>query len=63
LLGGRHIRFVRGDLEAGMDEAIELVLGGRDYRRMAMPGVQCADAPREVDEPIAVHVRDHRVRA
>ena len=43
-----------------VDQPARLLADRRDDLGMAMPGVGHGDARREVEEPVAVHVLDHR---
>ena len=56
-LGQRRVDLVRDDREVGVREALELLLRGLDDVRMRMADVQTADAAREIDERVAVDVR------
>ena len=54
------VRLVHRHLKTGVHQAIELFADGADHERMAMAGVEHADAAREVEVFLAVDVPDAR---
>ena len=60
-LGELDRRLVRDDREVRVQEARRLLRHRLDDPRMGVAGVDHADAAREVDEDVAVDVRDRRV--
>jgi hypothetical protein len=42
-----------------MGKLVQLAPHGFDHLRMPVPGVDHADSPTKVDEPVAVDIRDH----
>ena len=61
-LGELDVRLVRHDREVGVDEPRSLLLDRLDDARVAMADVDHSDAAREVDEGVAVDVRDRGVQ-
>ena len=55
-LGQADVTFVGRDLDAGMEEFVELDADGVDYGLLAMAGVGAADASGEIDVAVAVDV-------
>ena len=55
-LGQLDVGLVGGDREADVGEPVELVADRLDHARMAVAGVDHADAAAEVDQPVAVGV-------
>ena len=62
-LGELHVALVRHHGEIGVEEAIGLLGDRLDDARVVVPDVRHADAADEVDERVAVDVRDRRARA
>ena len=58
-LGQLDVRLVGGDGEADVGEPVELGAHRLDHAGMAVAGVDDADAAAEVDEAVAVRVRQH----
>src|ERR1700722_5217647 len=56
LLGELDVTLVAGDLEAHVQEGVELAADGGDDARVAMADVDAANASAEVDEAVAVEV-------
>ena len=56
LLGELDVALVSGDLEAHVQEGVELAADGGDDARVAMADVDAADASAEVDEAVAVEI-------
>ena len=57
-LGERDVVLVGNDREVGVGEALDLLLRCLDHPRVRVADVEAADAAREVDEGVPVHVRD-----
>jgi len=58
LFGEPHVALVRRHHEAGVQEAIRLRMQRGDHARLAMPGIETADAAREIEVAVAVHILD-----
>ena len=55
-LGEADVAFVGRDLDAGVEEFVELAADGIDHRFLAMTGVGAADASGEIDVAVAVDI-------
>ena len=60
-LGEADVAFVGRDLNAGVEEFVELAADGIDHCFLAMAGVGAADASGEIDVAVAVDIFEPRV--
>jgi hypothetical protein len=58
-LGQRHIGLVGGNGEADVGEVIQLPTNCLEHRRVPVSNVDDPDPSREIDEPVAIDIRDY----